>query len=407
MDDAVDFTVKSELAALLSSLVAIPSINPSMLPPGAPADGTGEAVIARFVCDWLTTRGVEAWIEEVEPGRANVVAQVLAHGVTAGAAAGPGDGPTLVLCAHIDTVGVTGMTRPPFDGVVEGDRLYGRGAYDMKGSVAAIMTALVRLASPDSPLRQLPQPPRGRVMAALVADEEHGSLGAFDFVKRHRADACIVTEPADDILVLAHKGFVWAEVVTTGVAAHGSRWDLGVSAIGKMAPIISALERFDRDELRARTHPLVGSASMHCALISGGLGLSTYAPECRLQIERRTLPGETAAQVEEELTRVVRAIDPTAHVAVTFSRDASVVSADAPVVRCVRDAVTHVTGETPRDGGVSFWMDAAVFSAAGVQTVNYGPLGAGAHAAVEWVDIPSVARLTDVLVESARRFFDQ
>ena len=320
--------------------------------------------------------------------------------------AGEDEGPTLVLCAHLDTVGTEGMTIPPFEPRIEsradGDRLYGRGAYDMKGSVAAIMVALARLASPGERLA------RGRVIAALVADEEHGSLGAFDFVRRHTnpslIDACIVTEPADNQLVLAHKGFAWAEVITTGTAAHGSRWDLGVSAIGKMAPIISALEAFDRDELRRRTHPLVGPASLHCALITGGTGLSTYAPECRLQIERRTLPGETPAQVEAELRQVVARVDRSARVAVTFSRDPSVCNPSDRIVTCVRDAVTQVTGRTPVDGGVAFWMDAAVFSAAGIPTVNYGPTGAGAHAAVEWVDLPSVQRLTNVLVTTATAF---
>ena len=377
-----DIGMAIDTVSLLSSLVSIPSVNPLI----APDEGAGEVEIAAFAAEWLTARGVKAWVDEIAPGRSNTVAEV-----------GPGNGPTLVLCAHLDTVGTTGMARPPFEGAVEGARVYGRGAYDMKGSVAAIMTTLARLAAKRSLTR-------GRVMAALVADEEHGSLGAFDFVRRYRADACIVTEPADDILVLAHKGFAWVDVVTSGTAAHGSRWDLGVSAIGRMAPIISALERFDREELRRRTHPLVGAASMHCAMVSGGSGLSTYAAECRLQVERRTLPGETPAQVDAELKAIVNAIDPTAQVSLTFSRDPSVVSPDAPIARCVREAVTHVTGTTPRDGGVGFWMDAAVFSAAGVPTVNYGPLGAGAHAAVEWVDIPSVERLTDVLTTAAVRF---
>lgn len=370
-----------DVVAILRSLVAIPSVNPRI----ASHEGTGETAIAEFCRAWWAEHGVRAWTEEAAPGRPNAVAEV-----------GTSDGPTLILCAHLDTVGTEGMTIPAFEPRIEGDRLYGRGAYDMKGSVAAIMVAMARLASSLE---------RGRILAALVADEEHGSLGAFDFVRRHRADACIVTEPAPEPgLVVAHKGFVWADVTTVGRAAHGSRWDLGDSAIARMAPIIAALDAFDRTELRRRTHPLVGVASMHCALIEGGTGLSTYAPHCRLQIERRTLPGETPELVRAELTEVVGRVDETARVAVTFARDPSVCESDAPIVRCVRDAVTTVTGARPSDIGVGFWMDAAVFSAAGVPTVNYGPLGEGAHAAVEWVDIPSVARLADVLTESARRF---
>jgi acetylornithine deacetylase len=299
------------------------------------------------------------------------------------------------LCAHLDTVGTEGMTIPPFEARVKGERLYGRGAYDMKGSAAAIMVAMASLAA---------EAPVGRVIAALVADEEYASLGAYDFVRRHRSDACIVTEPANGDLVLAHKGFVWIDIVTRGRAAHGSRWDLGVSAIGKMCPIISALEEFDRTELRRRTHPLVGPASLHCALISGGTGLSTYASECRLQVERRTLPGETADQVRAELEAVVRQTGQEALVSATFARDACVCDANARVVSVVRDAVTEVVGQRPREAGVGFWMDAAVFAAEGVPTVNYGPLGDGAHAAVEWVDIDSCTRLAHVLASAARRF---
>lgn len=373
-------SLSPDVVSVLSSLVSIPSVNPSI----APAEGTGEGAIAQFIHSWFVANGVRARLEEAAPGRPNLVAEV-----------GRSDDPTLVLCAHLDTVGTAGMTIAPFEPRIDGDRLYGRGACDMKGSVAAIMVAMAQLAST---LR------RGRVVAALVADEEYGSVGAFDFVRRHRASACIVTEPSEAGLVLAHKGFVWVAVTTTGRAAHGSRWDVGVSAIGRMGRIITALEEFDETELRTRTHPLVGAASLHCALIDGGTGLSTYAPGCRLQVERRTLPGETPEQVAAELTAVVRRADDTATVEVTFSRDPSVCDSTATIVTRVSDAITSVTGTAPAHIGVGFWMDAAVFSAAGIPTVNYGPTGEGAHAAVEWVDIPSVIRLTDVLTESARRF---
>jgi acetylornithine deacetylase len=373
---------RAAIVDVTSRLVAIPSVNPAI----APTEGTGESAVAEFARAWLQEHGVRAALEEAAPERPNVVAEL-----------GDGGGPTLVFCAHLDTVGTEGMTIPPFGPQVDGDRLYGRGAYDMKASAAAIMVTMAHLAEVSH---------RGRVMAALVCDEEHASLGAFDFVRRHPADACIVTEPAEGGLVLAHKGFVWVDVVTTGRAAHGSRWDLGVSAIGRMAPIIAAIEDFDRNELRRRVHPLVGPASLHCALISGGTGLSTYAPECRLQIERRTLPGETPEQVRDELVSVVSraGAGQDARVEVTFSRDPCVCDSTARIAGCVRGAVTEVTGQTPADAGVGFWMDAAVFAAAGVPTVNYGPVGEGAHAAVEWVDIPSVVRLADVLVNAARRY---
>jgi acetylornithine deacetylase len=313
------------------------------------------------------------------------------------AEAGDAKGPTVVFCAHLDTVGTAGMTIPPFEPRVEDGRVYGRGSYDMKGSAAALMSAAAALAMAGD---------AGRVLVALVADEEYASLGAQDFVKRHKADACIVTEPSEGRLILGHKGFVWAEIITSGRAAHGSRWDLGVSAIGKMGRIIAALEQFDQQELRRRGHPLVGPASQHCALIQGGTGLSTYSPECRLQVERRTLPGESAEQVIEELRTVVRLAGEQAEVRNLLDRPPLLCDAQAPIARSVRDAAAAVTGRAPEEAGVAYWMDAALFAAAGIPTVNYGPAGAGAHEAVEWVDLDSVVSCARVLAEAARRFFE-
>lgn len=364
---------------VVQGLVRVPSVNPQI----APEEAHGEAAIAKFACDWLNEHGVRAWQEEAAQGRPNAVAEV-----------GAGEGPTLVLCAHLDTVGTAGMSGP-FEPRFENGRVYGRGAYDMKASAAAIMCAAAELARRGM---------RGRVLLALVADEEYASIGAADFVKRHTADACIVTEPSEGNLILAHKGFVWAEIVTTGRAAHGSRWDLGVSAIGKMAGIVSAIEEFDREELRRRVHPLVGSASMHCALIQGGTGLSTYAPQCSLKVERRTLPGETASQVERELKEVVGG---EATVDCFFDRAPFTVGRDESIVACVREAATEVSGRAPVETGVSYWMDAAIFAEAGIPTVNIGPGGAGAHETVEWVELSSVVTCAKVLVNAALRFVDR
>ena len=257
---------RSLLVDAVQTLVRVPSVNPTI----APEEGTGERAVAEAARDWLQRQGVKAWLEEAAPDRPNCVAEV-----------GIGSGPTLAWCAHLDTVGTSGMSIPPFEPTIADGRLYGRGSYDMKGSAGAIMAAAATLAL---------EPIAGRVLLALVADEEDASAGAVHFVEHHKTDACIVTEPSEGSLVLAHKGFVWLELTTRGVAAHGSRWDLGVSAIGRMARVITALEEFDRDQLRSRTHTLVGPASLHCALVNGGSGWSTYAPECRLKVERRTIP---------------------------------------------------------------------------------------------------------------------
>jgi acetylornithine deacetylase len=241
------------------------------------------------------------------------------------------------------------------------------------------------------------------VRVALVVDEEHASIGADDFVRRNeRADACIVAEPTEGELGLSHKGFVWGELVTRGVAAHGSRPDLGVSAIGRMGRIIAELERFDTAVLRKRVYPGLGPASLHASEIEGGSGISTYAAECRLKVERRTHPGESREQVEGELREIVREAEEQAEIDIFFHREPLVCPSDAPIARCVRDAARAVTGAEPRDTGVSYWADTAVFAAAGIPALNYGPAGSGAHGAVEWVDLDSVVRCARVLAESAR-----
>lgn len=372
---------RQEIVAVLETLIRTPSVNPSI----APAEAHGEAAVAAVVRNWLAERGIRAWLEQAAPGRPNAVAEI-----------GAAEGPSLVLCAHLDTVGTAGMTIPPFEPRLENGRVYGRGSYDMKGGAAAILAAGAALAG---------QPLSGRILLALVADEEHASLGAQDFVRRHRADACILTEPSEGRLILAHKGFVWLEITTRGHAAHGSRWDLGVSAIGKMGRVIAALERFDAEVLRRGVHPMLGPASQHCALVEGGSGLSTYAETSTLHVERRTLPGETPEQVLREISGVIRDAGEEAEVRIELDRPPLVCDREARVACAVREAATAATGHAPEEAGVRYWMDAALFAAAGIPTVNYGPSGAGAHEAVEWVDLDSVVSCAATLTESARRFF--
>jgi acetylornithine deacetylase len=373
---------RSDVLEILQELIRTPSVNPSI----APDEGSGEEAIANVARQWLEAKGVKSWLEPAAPGRPNVVAEV-----------GTGKAGTVVFCAHLDTVGTVGMTIPPFEPTLKEDRVYGRGSYDMKGSAAAVMAAAVALAREDFP---------GKVLVALVADEEYASVGAQDFVKRHKADGCVLTEPSEGQLILAHKGFVWAEIVTKGRAAHGSRWDLGISAIAKIAKVIVALEHFDQKELRNRTHPLLGPASQHCSLIQGGSGLSTYAEECTLKIERRTLPGESPERVAQELEEVIRSTGEQAQVRLLLDRPPLSCDADSKIVPSLREAITSVTGKTPEEAGVSYWMDAALFAAAGIPTANYGPSGAGAHEAVEWVNMDSVVTCSQILVKTAWTFFE-
>ncbi|NLG61588.1 MAG: M20/M25/M40 family metallo-hydrolase [Candidatus Cloacimonetes bacterium] len=368
-----------DVTSVLSELVSIPSVNPHL----SDHPDAGETAIAEHIVGWCASRGIEAWTEEAAPGRPNAIARI-----------GSGS-PVLIFCAHIDTVATDGMTIEPFTPDVADGKLYGRGAYDMKAGAAAIMCALDALARDPAP---------GTVIGAFVCDEEWASAGAYHFVERYGGDACVVTEPSEGRLVLAHKGFVWLELTTHGVAAHGSRWDLGDSAIARMARIVSALDDHDQRTLRERTHPLLGPASMHVSQIQGGSGISTYAAECTARVERRTLPGETPEQVLREIEDVVAGTGESADIRILMDRPPLVCDRDAPIARAVRDAAREMTGSDPEECGVGYWMDAAVFANAGIQTVNIGAGGAGAHGAEEWVDLESVVVNARILERTARRF---
>jgi acetylornithine deacetylase/succinyl-diaminopimelate desuccinylase family protein len=374
--------MRTDIVDLLSRLVAIDSVNPSLVPGGA-----GEREIAAFVAGWARDAGLEADVLEATPGRPSVVVR----------ARGTGGGRTLMLCGHIDTVTVEGMTDPHAPRV-EGDRLYGRGAYDMKAGVAAALVACREAAAAGL---------AGDVVVAAVADEEHASLGVQEVLRSVGADAAIVTEPTELELVVAHKGFVWAEVEVTGVAAHGSRPHLGRDAIVKTGPVLTAIGALDR-ELGARTHPLLGRGSVHASLIEGGAELSSYPARCVVGLERRTLPGETGGDVERELAALLdgcRAADPEleAEQRTLLVREPFEVAPGAEIIAAVREAARAVLPAPPPIGGASYWADAAFIAAAGIPTVMFGPGGEGAHAAVEWVSIPDTVAVAQTLTAVASR----
>ena len=254
---------------LLRDLVAINSVNPTLVP-GAP----GEAEIASAIAAEMRSIGLDVETQQVAPGRPNTI------GVLEGRTAGN----TLMFCGHVDTVGVAGMTGP-FTPVERDGRLYGRGAQDMKGGVAA-MIAAVRVIAEQGGL------PSGRLILAAVVDEEHSSIGADAVVAEWSAGGAVVTEPTDLEIAVGHKGFAWVEVEVRGKAAHGSRPDEGEDAILRMGRVLKHLEALDRDLQRRMPHPRLGTGSLHASFIEGGGELSSYPDRARLQMERRTLPAE-------------------------------------------------------------------------------------------------------------------
>ncbi|MEV4312093.1 M20/M25/M40 family metallo-hydrolase [Actinocrispum sp. NPDC049592] len=370
MDDVIE---------LLQQLVAIDSVNSSLVKGAA-----GEAGIARFVAGWARGEGLGV--------------EVLDDNVIVRSGGSSSDGRKLLLCGHLDTVGTGGMADPLVPRI-DGDRLYGRGAYDMKGGLAAAL-----IACRDAARRGV----KGEVIVAAVADEEYGSEGVQRILPHVEADAAIVNEPTELTVATAHKGFIWTEITITGKAAHGSRPHLGVDAILKAGPVLLALDELDQ-QMRTRTHPLLGSGNLHGSLISGGREESTIPDRCVITVERRYLPGDTLLALEraiEDLLAECRDADSELEVSAktTFVRRPLETPHDTEVLPVLMAAAKDVTGARPKIAGASYWADSAFISAAGIPTVLYGPGGEGAHADVEWVSIAETVACARTLTETAVNF---
>jgi acetylornithine deacetylase len=370
---------------VLKDLVAANSVNPSLVPGAAGEAHAGE--VARAA---MARAGMDVTLQPVRPRRSNVI----------GVLEGRTPGPSVMLCGHLDTVGVEGMV-DPFVPRVEQGRLYGRGAQDMKGGIAAMIAAAGTLASSWT---------RGRLIVAAVVDEEYESIGAEALVKEWRADAAIVTEPTDLTVAVGHKGFAWIEIVTHGRAAHGSRPEEGRDAIARMGRVLVALEARDR-ELRARAPvPFQGTGSLHASLITGGQELSSYPEQCTLEMERRTVHGEdgrsVAAEVEAILARL-RHEDPEfeAESRLVTHRSAYRLAEAHPLAQAVGAAIGR-SGRASAPVGMSFWTDAAILADAGIPSVLFGPGGAGLHSTVEYVNVADVVACRDILCEAVKTLID-
>lgn len=370
---------------LLRDLVALDSVNPSLVPGGA-----GEAAAAGRVAVALRAGGLDVEVREAAPGRPNVV----------GVIAGRAPGRALMLCGHTDTVGVEGMAAP-FDPVVRNGRLHGRGSQDMKSGVAAMVDAAVRVARGGGL-------PRGRLIVAAVADEEHASVGAAALVEEHSADGAVVTEPTDLRVATAHKGFEWVEVETRGRAAHGSRPADGRDAILYMGRVLGRLEAVEARLRAGAAPPRLGRASLHASTIRGGQAWSAYPDRCVLGVERRTVPGEAP---DVGLTEVRRALSVLAREDGAFeasarqllTRPPHEIADDHPLCGELR-RILRRRGLDDTPAGMSFWTDAAILGRAGTPAALFGPRGAGLHGPDEYVEIDSVRVCRDALVDLIRAF---
>jgi acetylornithine deacetylase len=367
-------------------LISIPSVNPEI------ENGVGERELASFIADWFRKiRKFDVYEQRVSKNRFNVIAILR----------GNGHGQSLMLNGHMDTVGTSGMHVNAFGTRIREGVIHGRGSCDMKGSLAAMMTAMLWLANSTRRLD-------GDILFTAVVDEEYKSLGTSNLVKRFTADAAIVGEPTSLDIGVAHKGYAWVEVETFGKRAHGSVPDRGIDAIEKMSRIISGFNHVRRRH-KLRKHPLLGTAKIHTSKIIGGSDWSSVPSRCVLQLERRLLPGETAKDATNEVKEIVRAMAERddklkARVRLIYHADAMQVM-HPPHLSILKNEAKR-SGARARIIGLPYWTDAAILvNEAKIPTCLFGAGDiAVAHGPDEYVRIDEVIKAAGIYGQTAQRY---
>ena len=368
---------------LLQELVRINSVNP-MLEANAP----GETQLAEFVRDWCDSRHLETqWIEPVK-GRPSVIA----------IARGCGGGRSLMLNAHLDTVGVTGMI-DPFTPRIEHGFLFGRGACDMKASLAVCLKTLER--ARDLQLS-------GDVILTAVSDEEHGSIGTESVLEVCTADAAILTEPTGLELCVAHRGFAVFEIEITGKVSHSSQPELGINAINGLGWVLTEIEILNQKLEQREVHPLLGQGHAQATLVTGGSALFTSPASAKVSLERRTLPGETRDVIETEVRNMLERIRNEhpqfeATWKISLHREPFSLELQTPLVQTASRAMQSQKLE-PKFVGAPYWMDSALIAAKGIPTVILGPTAHDLHGENERIDLAEIQTLERVLLSIVRDF---
>ena len=374
---------REETVALLQDMVRIDSVTPWLIKGGA-----GEGEVARYMQRWLTAAGLDVTLEEVEPGRPNVLAWLR----------GSTPGPTICLTAHSDTVGYANWVERALQPVIDGDRMVGLGVADDKGGCAAAMLAAADLVRSGAQLA-------GNVLVVLAIDEEGISIGTEHLVANHahEIDLAIELEPEGSHLIFSeHQGFGWIDIVVHGVPAHGSAPEKGVDAIVHMAEVITRLHKIDKTVWTPNPDPKNGRTVFHTGTIHGGTDYATYPNEVVLGIEIGTQPGETLADRVAEIEAIfdeIKKDEPrfSGEVRVRLDRDPFTGEGNEALLTALADATEAVKGTRATITGLNAWTDAALLQSAGIPTVLFGPEGGNYHAADEWVSIPDVVASAEIL----------
>jgi acetylornithine deacetylase len=376
-----------EVEELLSDLVRIDSVTPWLIP-----DGAGEGHIARFIADWLAPLGVDVELEEVEPGRPNLVARL----------PGIGGGRSLCLNAHSDTVGYANWADRALLPARRDDHLIGVGVADDKAGCAVGLLALRELAQSGSRLR-------GDVVLACTIDEEGSSIGTTDLVRRHTYDGAIVLEPHDvELVVVEHQGFGWLDIIVYGKPAHGSAPDEGIDAIVHMAQVIDGLAALD-SRFKAQPDARNGRTVLHTGTIAGGTDYATYPSQAILGIEIGTQPGETMGARVADIEAIfadcrTRLRGFVAELRIQVEREPFKAEGHEILLAAAHAAGVRTFGQALREGGLNAWTDAALMQAAGIPTILFGPTGGNYHAPDEWVSLTSCVRAVEIVTAAAADF---
>ncbi len=372
---------------LLADLIALPSVNPAFAPPaGAAAGGDhltsahfGEKNVAEYLAALAQRSGLEVTWRKVLPNRANLIVTLRPKNRVRR---------RILLAPHLDTVGGDAQQFRPR---TRNGRLHGRGACDTKGAVAAMLMAMVELAAAAT------RPQATEIVFAGLMDEENAQAGSRALAASgFRADLAIVGEPTQLAVVTAHKGNLWLRLATRGRAAHGATPHLGKNAIQAMARVVEILETDYAAHLRRQTHPLLGPGTVNVGRIAGGKQANIVPDYCEIVLDRRTLPGETAAGVRREILARLNAAGLSPSLVSDKSAPCLALETDfrLPLVQAFCACVGQV-----RPAGVNYFCDAAVLSAAGIPSIVFGPGDiAQAHTADEWIELSQLERAKDLLI---------